>query len=167
MVEVATFLEAEVVDGGVRGGGAFERDIFRLLLAILHNHRAGVEVEVLVAQRRDDVNDVGQGLDGFPIVVSELLAGEHLGSGANTDDRKAKDPDDVGPKRGNQARDIRVEAINDRRDDDDSHDADDDAEHGEAGAQLVGAQGIERHADGFFLITDGHGELLSAEAAGG
>ena len=60
MVEVASFLEAEVIHGRVRGGHSFERDVLGLLLAVLHHHRAGVEVEVLVAQRGDHVDDMRQ-----------------------------------------------------------------------------------------------------------
>ena len=93
---------------------------------------------------------------GHGVVVGQLLAGEHLGGGTLAEDGEAEDEEDVGAERLDQAGDAVVEAVDDGRDDDDGHDADDDAEDGETAAQLVGAQGVEGHLDGFFEIGDAH-----------
>ncbi|MGD0369041.1 MAG: hypothetical protein ABSA94_16420 [Acidobacteriaceae bacterium] len=63
----------------------------------------------------------------------------------------------VGAELAGQIGDAVVDAIDERRDGDDRGDADDDAENGEAGAEFIGAQGVQRHADGFAGIAEGHG----------
>ena len=47
-----------------------------------------------------------------------------------------------------------VDAVDERGNGDDGGHADDDAENGEAGAQLVGAQRVQRHADGFAGVAE-------------
>ena len=106
---------------------------------------------------------MGQLTNGDHVVVGHLLAGEHLGGGTHADDGEAEDPQYIGAKLFDERRNGTVEAVDDGGDGDDGHDADDDAEDGQAGAQLVGAQCVERHLDGFALISGSHqNSLLSA-----
>ena len=103
-----------------------------------------------------DGEDVGQILHGDRVFIGELLAGEHLLRGPVAEDGEAEDPVDIGAERLDQVVDVGGEAVDDRGDEDDGGDADHDAEDGEAGAQLVGAQRVQRHPDRFFGIAQPH-----------
>ena len=100
---------------------------------------------------------MGKLAHGHSVLVGQLLAIELLSAGALAEGFKAEDPNIVGAQRADELIDIGVETIDGRGDEDHRGDADGDAENGEGGAQFIFAQGVQRHSDGFFRVTDAHG----------
>ena len=72
-----------------------------------------------------------------------------LGAAGEAGDAEALDEDRVRADRADHVAQRLVEAADHRRHADDRRDADDDAEHGQRRAHLVGAHGVERHRDDF------------------
>ena len=72
-----------------------------------------------------------------------------LGAVREAGDAEALDEDRVRADRADHVAQRLVEAADHRRHADDRRDADDDAEHGQPRAHLVGAHGVERHRDDF------------------
>ena len=152
--------EIEVMDVLVGCRHALEGRALHLAAVALDGGRADSSSSVGVIgilQRGRDGNHMRQAAHGHGIVVGHLLAGEHLGGWTLAEDRKAEDEQNVRTERLDEVFDVRVEIVDDRRDNNDSEDADDDAQNGERTAHLVGAQRVHGHCHGFFEVTDAHG----------
>jgi hypothetical protein len=107
-------------------------------------------LKILIRQFRIDGKDVGKAAHGDAIVPGELFAVQLLGGGALAERLELKAPEVIGAERFYEGIDVGIEAVDGGRDEDDGRDADGDAEDGEAGTQLVLAQGLESHFYGFF-----------------
>ena len=138
------------------GRVAIQNGACYLVALILCAHVAHAEL-LGVAVAAVDRHHVGKRAQRVNIVHGQLLARELLGGWADTDDRHVEDPEDIRSQRIGEVGDPVVESVDDRGNDNHRGDADDDAEDGEAGAQLVVAQRIERHLDGFAGLSLSHG----------
>ena len=99
---------------------------------------------------------MGKGAHGDAIVTGKFFAVELLGGGALAEGLELEAPEVVGAERFYECIDIGIETVDGGGDEDDGGYADGDAEDGEAGAQLVLAQGFQRHFYGFFGVAESH-----------
>ena len=137
------------------GGSLAVKDrVLDLVRAVLERDVSDAELEILIRERGIDGDDVRKAAHGDTVLVRQLLAIELFSCGALAKGLEAKDPEIVGAESTDEAVDVGVESVDGGGDQDHGRDADGNAENGQAGAQFVFAQGVERQPDGFSGIGE-------------
>jgi hypothetical protein len=131
-------------------GGADDRELLGPVAAVVHPlgglRQPGAEQDV------HGLDGGRQLLDRLGVVDRQVRTTQQireLGAAPDADDAQFGEDDRVRTERLHAVAQRLVEAADERRHADDGGDADHHAEDGEAGAQLVPAQGVERHAHDF------------------
>src|SRR6266404_6982684 len=144
---------------------AFEHRVLRPAIAVFHDVCAGAEFRSLVAEPGRDRFHMRQILHGQTIVQCQLLAGTHLLSRTSYLKRlDMKREDQVGTQAADGLGDTLIQSAHYRRDADYDCNPDHDTEHGECGAHLVAADGVQRHLYTLGIIASTHNEDLQFKA---
>ena len=130
--------------------GAVQNCVLNLVRATLDGNIADAKLHILTGQLRINGGNIGQAAHGDGIFIGQPFAIELFGGGPFPKGLKMEDPQRVGAQRVDEGRDVGVQPVDRRRNQNHSGDADGDSQNGQAGTQLVLAQRIERHQHGFF-----------------
>ena len=118
-------------------------------MEIFRRHAVYRSIPVLVAidnligavdRRRDVIDILDFLLDGLGIIIFQLLAGTSCGTDAALIGRTRRDDEHIAAQAGNGIGDVLAYAHADGNHGDDGANADDNAQHGKNGAQLVGQE---------------------------
>ena len=148
--------EGKVGDQSDLRCGSLQNGAGDLLAVVFHADIADAELRLHMLKAAIGRDDVWQRAKRDYVIEVELFAGKHFGSGTHADDGHMKYPEDIVAERTDPLLHAIVQPADDRGDGDDSRDTDDDAQDGQTRSQLVGANSLKRHLDGFAGLLSSH-----------
>ncbi len=114
------------------GSAAIQNGVLNFMTSVLNGDTSKASTKILVSQTWIDGNDVGEAAHGHAVLIRQLFAIQFLGGGALAKGFKAKDPQVIGAQRADELRDVAIQPVDCRRDEDHGGDADGDSQHGQA-----------------------------------
>src|SRR5581483_10178759 len=146
LAEPAPGRHFEVVHVFDRGEVAFQDGVFGAAVAVLHDVGSGAKLRLDKLQGRGDGFHVGKIFHGQRVFECQFAALAHFfGRKAEVKGLNVKSKDNVGSHAADHLRDIVVQSSNHGGNADDYGHADHNAQHRQARAQLVAADGVHRH----------------------